>query len=361
MSLAMSRESPAYEIIPWPAKALAEERDLRDHPFQPIILNSRWHSRGWVHQEISFSRRLLVFGTNMLYMRCKEFQACENGWRSSDLGSSQLPEVPQCLDEPFKMFAGNVMEIYNKEITVETDRLPAIAGLASQVASLTRSQYVAGLWRDNLANDLIFSIGPNRGDMPFEKRVRELSSPQSKARPSWSWAGHRGSFKHRPGSNHCSRLQMRSGWILDCVVLKVVAEVDGKNAFGAVKHAHLSLRCRVIALEELLRGEPATAKPSTVLQQDHPANLKGLEVFWDTNNEAAPVDCVANVLFICTSKQPIAWLGDRASVAGLVIYPAEDGGFYRIGMWQEHKYFTDKFWSCVDDHHEWESRTVDLW
>lgn len=352
----------AYKIIPWPTKTLTGDYTLTHNtPFHSIIMDSHWYSRGWVHQEISFSRRLLVFGTNMLCMRFGELEACENGWQRRNyyqsLQSSPLPKIDTAFlrHSPFEQFASDVEKFHNKQITVETDRLPAIAGLANQVASLTKSQYLAGLWRDNLANDLLFSITPTREDIKFDERIRELSAPLSQARPSWSWVGHGISLKNRLGRNFESSLRTSSDWALDCVILDAVAEPDGKNPFGAVKIAHLSLRCRVLALEELLLIEP-----STILENGYETNFKELSIFWDTNNENTPVKFVANVLFICTSEHSVMWLDDRKAVAGLIIYPAGDGGYYRIGMWQECPY-EGIVSPCVDNHREWESRTIKMW
>lgn len=321
-------ESRACEIIPWPTKLLARESLASEDPFHPIIIESHWYSRGWVHQEISFSRRLLVFGANMVFMRFGHLQVWENGcqvsssWRLREIDPSNLQS------EPFRLFADEVKVLYEKQITVETDRLPALSGLASQVARVTKSQYLAGLWQDNLANDLIFSVGPNRGEMRFDERVSELSEPHSRARPSWSWAGHGRSFKHRPGLGFDSWLEIRDDWTLDCIVLEAVAEADGENPFGAVKRAHLSLRCRVITLEELLSLEPSAEEPSTILRHGELKALEGLTISWDTNNDAAPADVMANISLICTSEKPVSRVDERKRAAGLVVYPAADGEFY---------------------------------
>lgn len=360
---ALPAASQFCDIRPWPMQSLAKKTNLVvDDPFQPIILESNWYGRGWVHQEISFSRRLLVLGTNALFMRFGKLQVWENGHRVSQTLRMREIEPFGGRDNHFRLFGGDVTAFYTKEITVETDRLPAIAGLASQVASLTKSQYLAGLWRDNLAEDLLFSVEPNRGEMqmPFRDRVSELSAPLSNARPSWSWAGHGRSFKRRPGNSSDSWLGRRSGWTLDCVVLDAVAEADGTNPFGAVKHAHLSLRCRVISLRDLLGVEPPAEESSTVLQKVYSERLKGLHINWDTNNEGAPADFAANVSLICTSEQRLPWVRGQIAVAGLIIYPTGDGDFYRIGMWEKFPPYGHRGRSCVDNHRSWESRTIKL-
>lgn len=334
--------------------------------FEPIIRQSNWYRRGWVHQEISFSRRLLVFATNTLFMRFGKLHMWENGHRATSVSRLGETDPVGLRDNPFRLFEDSVTAFYRKETTVETDRLPAIAGLASQVASLTKSQYLAGLWRDKLADDLLFCVEPFRGEMPFGDRFSELSAPLSNARPSWSWAGHGRSFRRRPGSSSDSWLQTHHGWALnrwtlDCDVLDAVAEADGTNPFGTVKHAHLSLRCRVISLRDLLGVEPSAEDLSTVLQKGSSESLKGLRIHWDTNNEVAPADFAANISLICTSEQPLSWVRGRNGVAGLIIYPTGDGDYYRIGMWQEFPGYGRGVRLCVDNHRSWESRTIKLY
>lgn len=328
-------------------------------PFVPKIINSRWFSRGWVHQEISFSQRLLIFGTNMLYMRCGDLQACENGWHNSHRGYDW-----QYLDEmnphdlrirPFEAFAQHVETYYMKQLTVETDRLPAMAALASQVAKSTESQYLAGLWRDNLANDLLFCVEPNRGVMPIEERIRELAVPKSNARPSWSWAGHSDRFKGVGDDSGSASLSSGHSWKLDCVVVDADARPVGANPFGAVMHAHLTLRCRMVVLKELLG---VGAQTSSAMTFGFTPDEIGLRLLWDTNNDAAPGSLAATVSLICTSeRRPSQHFQAQppCKTAGLIVYPTgRDGEYYRVGMWKGH---TGSF---AKNNREWKSQTVIL-
>lgn len=45
--------------------------------------------------------------------------------------------------------------------TKESDKLPALSGLAQQFAKIGREGYLAGLWSGSLLEDLIFTRGPN--------------------------------------------------------------------------------------------------------------------------------------------------------------------------------------------------------
>lgn len=75
------------------------------------------------------------------------------------------------------------MEYSGRELTIESDKLPALAGLAELYRQATGDQYLAGLWRSSLIVDLLW------------KRQRVLSChgvltsmPMEYRAPSWSWA-----------------------------------------------------------------------------------------------------------------------------------------------------------------------------
>ena len=66
----------------------------------------------------------------------------------------------------------------SKNLTYEKDRLPALSGLARRFCQMkTVTDYLAGLWRDNLALDLLWFI-PENG----QTEVINIGLP------SWSWA-----------------------------------------------------------------------------------------------------------------------------------------------------------------------------
>lgn len=334
----VSPDSPSTcKIIPSTENTLHRSDETPyDDPFLHEVCNSVWHSRGWVHQEIAFSQRLLIFGTDFIFFSCPEFQACENGWRSlRNLDPGLTPtRTAACgilesdlQQKPFLTFARDVTQFCDKELTFETDCLPAMAGLASQVAKLTGSEpgtYLAGLWRDNLAHDLLFSVrSSSRSQLcPFDARLRELSDPGfTSARPSWSWVGHRDSFKAGASLFH---LYLSPGLDIDCEMLQSVAIPVGKNPFGQVKRAYLVIRCRMITVKKLLGFKPGNYH-LTALRR-----LPGLYSWWDTNNADACRSLSLTISLACISK------AHDGRVAGLFVYPTgKEGEYFRVGMWFE--------------------------
>ena len=58
-----------------------------------------------------------------------------------------------------------VEDFTSLQLSHEEDRLPAFSGLARQYRNLLKSEYLAGLWRENLAADLLwFAPGLELGD-----------------------------------------------------------------------------------------------------------------------------------------------------------------------------------------------------
>lgn len=75
-----------------------------------------------------------------------------------------------------------ILEDYTKrELTFESDKLPALKGLAQYVTDLTQDQYVFGLWKSSLRLGLLWRTAPY--ECPSERRGRVLNRA-----PSWSWA-----------------------------------------------------------------------------------------------------------------------------------------------------------------------------
>ncbi|KAK8025397.1 heterokaryon incompatibility protein-domain-containing protein [Apiospora arundinis] len=86
-----------------------------------------------------------------------------------------------------------VYEYSHRNISVSSDKLPAIAGLATTLNhDGTMGDYLAGIWSKDLAAGLAWS-----------RPWRLLSTPPAYQAPSWSWAGVNGGVSHAVlGSTH---------------------------------------------------------------------------------------------------------------------------------------------------------------
>lgn len=171
------------------------ERDLAEHP----VLQ-----RAWCYQERLLSRRTLHYTKNELVWECVQTTHCECGMlryfsndnnsirrrmntvrfdqsdpRMNPLGR-QSGQPPWWLPEEWKKVIG---QSSFKRLGYATDTLPALAGLASRLASgegIYLGKYLAGLWERDIDDYL--------GWMPLSK---EVVRPRDRAQcsfPSWSWA-----------------------------------------------------------------------------------------------------------------------------------------------------------------------------
>ena len=161
--------------------------------------------RAWMLQESVLSTRQIVFGSDSISWRCKEsFQySIESrlaptyvedavnvyiNWPiSNGLSLDNVPGRPMIEDRKAATKWLDLLENYTRrQVTVEQDRLLAIAGLASRVKRGTTLTYVAGLWLEGLSLGLLWVV-------EYEE-IMDERSPSLPRRasgyvaPSWSWA-----------------------------------------------------------------------------------------------------------------------------------------------------------------------------
>ncbi|KAM0521264.1 hypothetical protein ACHAPE_002740 [Trichoderma viride] len=137
-------------------------------------------TRGWVYQEQLLSRRMLHFTRNELVWECLETTQCECGW----LDNNNVRR--EGATGSYKRAAGNktwaeVIQGYAKRpLTVATDRLPALGGIAKTTAvakGYDTEEYLCGLWKREIDTTLFWYLN----EPPHGPR----SNPQI---PTWSWA-----------------------------------------------------------------------------------------------------------------------------------------------------------------------------
>ncbi|KAK5654478.1 hypothetical protein OQA88_7106 [Cercophora sp. LCS_1] len=153
-------------------------------------------SRAWCFQERMMSRRVLHFHSEEVVWECATTTACECGflkgldglYRASfgetpyRLQASQVFQGTRAKDQAFNTWRGLIGQYSGLLITRETDRLPALAGLAGRFQSVLNCQYLAALWADDLLRGLLW-----RRPLVGYRRRRKAESTGSQL-PTWSWA-----------------------------------------------------------------------------------------------------------------------------------------------------------------------------
>ena len=131
-----------------------------------------------------------------------------------------------------------VKDYTSRNLSVQSDILPALSGLASAFQNLLRDQYCAGLWK----NDIIRGMCWWRSDIPT-KDFTAIKARQRKRDdfiPSWSWA----SVIGYQVINEFERENRWPSFRLDemAQVLKVRIIPKTSDVLGQIAHAEITIR-----------------------------------------------------------------------------------------------------------------------
>jgi hypothetical protein len=206
------------------------------------LISSNLNRRGWVIQERLLSPRTISFGTQ-IFWECHELEACETwpdglppGLSSQgqwlDFGASEVlaPKCwPQILsttsetsDDRYRIWKTIVLSYTTSNLTKEDDKLIALSGVAQQLQLHLDDEYLAGLWRKDLLNELVWYSSTlkkrptNYRGMSFRLVTQFFSTRichSYSVAPSWSWASVEGKIRFpwisRPGPHFCKLLEAK--------------------------------------------------------------------------------------------------------------------------------------------------------
>lgn len=254
-------------LLPDTTDSVEEESHMNIHAnakyFYQVVPNSRWerkveesplNQRGWVCQERLLSRRNVHFTQGEVYWECASTSASElrpqfhkeTRWfteikmklasrmQNHTLSSKKSTETRNF--EYFMAWADIVQQYTSCDLTYDSDKLPAIAGLAQHWQALWGSevQYLAGLWNMDLPYQLLW--------IPKKPNVREIqytwTRPQVYIAPTWSWASVRGPISYvRIASSEPNEVM---------VTINDIRTVDASNSrFGQITEGQISVSCRL--------------------------------------------------------------------------------------------------------------------
>lgn len=198
--------------------------------------------RGWVLQETLLPHRIIHFLPDEVTWRCAKVSRCECQPQShvkvvhEPLDLEQPREIdPEDLKEYWK----EVIEQYTqRQLTLPSDRLAALAGLASRAHSINPdAQYYAGLWSDTLPSALLWTV---------ERRVEygkfwdyESRRIEPYMAPTWSWASITGHVNFL----FWKRNFRRGEWANsppDMSIISINYIPESQNEYGAVREARLT-------------------------------------------------------------------------------------------------------------------------
>ncbi|KAL7623310.1 hypothetical protein AAE478_006991 [Parahypoxylon ruwenzoriense] len=167
------------------------------------VSGSKWNTRGWTMQERSLSTRSIHFCRNRIFYECRSCLRAEDNEppQESDLINSVLwPRRPgMSFPELYEHWQLFLAEYCQRDLTVPTDKLPAIQSVAAEITAVTGSKYIAhaGMWRHNLRSEILW----------YPSSFGSIARPRQWRAPSWSWASVEGnvvfwqrSFRNIQGS-----------------------------------------------------------------------------------------------------------------------------------------------------------------
>jgi hypothetical protein len=204
---------------------------------EPAKLMGRLSSRAWALQEHVLSTRVLHYTATELMFECKTSCRCE-----CSPSRKVLPTTPALIPKAIAKQSRNpdsvwdawhsIVEQYSKrDLTVANDKLPAISGIASKIKEATSSTYFAGVWKQNLASDLLWSTCLTA--MPDA----HYFAPDVYRAPSFSWAS-----LNTPVSYYTPDDEEREIFKPTITLVSSSISVAGLNPLGAVTGASIKLR-----------------------------------------------------------------------------------------------------------------------
>jgi hypothetical protein len=166
----------------------------------------------------------IIFTKDELQWACNEDLRCECD--GGDYAGSSL-RFSEDLD-PYEYCHSVLNEYTSRELTFESDKLPALAGVASRLHELTRSAYLAGIWKDNAVLDICFkSRYSGSGKLSHLFRA-----------PTFSWAAFDGPI--------CYDIDSLEAETTFTTLADDHCDLKGTNTFGAVHHGFLILHGPVL-------------------------------------------------------------------------------------------------------------------
>jgi hypothetical protein len=212
-------------------------------------------TRAWIYQERMLPRRLLYCTYTELQFECRQNKTCECGNRFMPPHPAPKTEASQAMaqgkdhyDQVQRLhgvrglysipqlcqhWQKTVMQYTKLRITQGSDKLPALSGCAKYIGRITGDEYIAGLWRNRLAEGFLWVV-----NKPVDQ-----TRPTWRA-PSWLWA----SVDTTRGIDYTYSLRTRHRRQLQDRIEAVEYVPAGIDKTGAAKSGHICVRASLCAV-----------------------------------------------------------------------------------------------------------------
>ena len=258
--------------------------------------NEPLNTRGWTLQESLLAPRTLSYGTQQMIWECLESKVGQSGrpvlpgerhrdktfvqtvmandfsaWEKAQQAFTRLSlkwlpvdrsVVPRSWelnhDAMYSRWFAIVRDYTGRNLTVQSDTLPALSGLARAFQNLLRDKYCAGLWK----NDVIRGMCWSRSAVP-KRDFRAIKAGQKERDdylPSWSWAS-------VIGGRVVNALEEEQTWPFTTVeetaqILEVQILPKYNDVFGQIAHAEIAIKAPFQSIDDP-KTETPTSKSTT--------------------------------------------------------------------------------------------------
>jgi hypothetical protein len=201
--------------------------------------------RAWVAQERILSKRVMHFTSSQVFWECLENQSSEvfadslPSWTHGLSPNSQILKKDICQDTKAQT-KEQQLDIYTGwqwflctysecQLSVESDKLVAISGIAKKISDLTGDKLIYGLWKSRFLEDLLWTVcdRPSADGYSCEWRA-----------PTWSWAST--NCQVAPSTMFIPEVGSRRSKV---TIEKLDVDAIGQNS---LKHAPLILRGKLL-------------------------------------------------------------------------------------------------------------------
>ena len=221
-------------------------------PRDPVL------TRAWTLQEHLLSRRVIHFTSSELTFECRRSCACEcNGSKllTPDYSSKTSPIIVTGPESSLLNLWHCVVREYSiRHMAFSFDKLPAISGLATRFQTAGMGEYIAGLWKNNLIKELLWTM--DRGtDYRYTVHRDPYQEGHSFRAPSWSWA----SIDH-PICYKEEHMHHASPERVKCFIIDTACTLAGPNVTGRISSGRIRIKGPTV---------PATIRPYIELSAEN--------------------------------------------------------------------------------------------
>lgn len=198
-----SQRSPSHKISLSDTKGnihtvyVKKEISHRDFAESPATFNTMpLFARAWVFQERLLATRVIHYTNHEIMWECKQSLLCEcqgiesgRDWsHGKNTGNFKLDHGQLLIGKNdmlrrYQHWSKIVAEYSVRSLAYDSDRLPALSGIAGQIHLPEMGRYLAGIWENSLPQALLWKTMVGIVEKNWEKR-----RPTEYRAPSWSWA-----------------------------------------------------------------------------------------------------------------------------------------------------------------------------